>query len=164
MNNTEHFKDYEFMCPCCGVEKMDNRIISMLETLRTALNAKSIVITSGYRCEKRDREVGGIIGMHNKGGACDIIAYKKSGERYSAFTIAEQAEKIGFTGIGIIDSTACHVDIRGTIPYSNNHWFGNEQNGETYTTFSGMGEKIENVSHETLCPHCGKKIKIERGE
>lgn len=138
----------------------------MLEKLHTAMNAKEIWITSGYRCVKHDREVGGSgTGMHTLGGAADIVVFNMNGNAYSSFAIAREAEKIGFTGIGIIDNTACHVDIRGKIPYVNNKWFGNEKTGETYSTFAGKGEAIvESGSAYISCPHCGKKIKISKGE
>lgn len=167
MKKTEHFKPSEFLCPCCGrgENEIDQRLVDMLEKLRTALNAESIIITSGYRCNNHDREVGGSgSGMHTLGGAADIIAYKKNQQSYESLTIAREAEKIGFNGIGIIDAVACHVDIRGAIPYANNHWFGNEITGATYTTFKDKGEEIyfENTS-PAICPHCGGKIKIEKG-
>lgn len=81
--------------------------------------------------------------MHVLGGASDIRVQKQDGSFYSAFTICREAEKIGFTGIAYIDEESAHVDIRGTIPYANNHWFGNESNNKIYTTFANMGEPIQ---------------------
>lgn len=171
MIQSEHFKPNEFLCPCCGrgEKEIDQLLVEKLEVLRENMNAKSIIITSGYRCKQHDKEIGGTgAGMHTTGGACDIVVYKKNGDRYNSFTIAREAEKIGFNGIGIIDNTACHVDIRGNIPYINNHWFGNEKTNEIYTTFAGMGEKIyyeENLGTTSrfTCPHCGKVISVEKG-
>lgn len=167
MTKTEHFAPEELMCPCCGrgETQTDQRLIDMLEQLHKAMNAKSIVITSGYRCPSHDKEVGGTgDGMHTKGGACDIIVYKKNGLPYTSLTVAREAEKIGFAGIGIIDVYACHVDIRGKIQYANDHWYGNEATGENYKTFTGMGEEIYREDTYPCCPYCGKKIKIEKGE
>lgn len=167
MTASKHFKVNEFLCPCCGrgEAEISQGLVAMLEKLREKMNSTAIIITSGYRCNQHDREVGGSgTGMHTKGGACDIVVYKENGLPYDSFTVAECAESIGFTGIGIIDDTACHVDIRGTIPYVNSKWFGNERTNEIYTTFKGMG-RIEIVSRETTfaCPHCGKNIIIKKG-
>lgn len=165
---TEHFKVNEILCPCCGrgESEMEQLIMEKLETLRENMNAKSIVITSGYRCNNHDKEVGGNgHGMHTLGGACDIVVYKKNGERYTSFAVAREAEKVGFNGIGIIDDSACHVDIRGYIKYANSHWFGNEKTNEIYTTFASMGEEVYygDSVNKTYCPHCGKKIMVIRG-
>lgn len=167
MRETKHFKPKEFFCSCCGKgeSEVNQILIDMLEKLHTAMNANAIYITSGYRCPKHDKAVGGSgAGMHTLGGAADIVVYRTEHIPYSSFTVAREAEKIGFTGIGIISNDACHVDIRGKIPYVNNHWFGNELTGETYTTFAGKGEKITNTEACINCPHCGKKIKVEKGE
>ena len=40
-----------------------------------------------------------------------------------------------FNGIAVVDDCYVHLDIRGDIPYSNSHWYGNEQTGENYATF-----------------------------
>ena len=54
----------------------------------------------------------------------------------SSFAVAAIAEDLGlFNGIGIIDDSYVHLDIRGIIPYSNSHWFGSEVDGTNYTTF-----------------------------
>lgn len=108
------------------------------------MDAKAIYVTSGLRCKKHNQSIGaGSVSMHILGGASDIQVQKKDGSYYSALTICECAEKIGFSGIAVIDDITAHVDIRGFIPYDNNHWFGNERTGATYQTFKGLGEKIE---------------------
>jgi hypothetical protein len=68
-------------------------------------------------------------------GAADLVVYR-NGEPMSSFAVCAIAEDLGlFNGIAVIDDSYVHLDIRGVIPYSNNHWFGNEATGETYTTF-----------------------------
>lgn len=145
MKLTKHFDSSEFRCKCgCGVENVDKRLVEKLETLRERLNASAIIISSGFRCPNHDRAVGGSgCGMHTLGGAVDIMALKEDKNPYTSLTVAEVSESVGFTGIGIIDNIYTHLDIRGTIPYINNLWFGNEKTGATYKTFKGMGEKIE---------------------
>lgn len=108
------------------------------------MDAKAIYVTSGLRCKKHNQSIGaGSVSMHILGGASDIQVQKKDGSFYSVLTICECAEKIGFSGIAVIDDITAHVDIRGIIPYENNHWFGNERTGANYQTFKGLGEKIE---------------------
>lgn len=142
---SEHFQIKEFACKCgCGKADISPLLIDKLEALRVALGNNPITIVSGCRCSKHSVAVkGGASDMHTKGGAVDIYCTKPNGEKYSSKTIAEHAEKLGFTGIGIITEYNTHVDIRGTIPFTNNHWFGNEITGENYIpTFQGMGESI----------------------
>lgn len=140
-----HFSKSEFACKCCNKVNVDSELISMLERLYSEMNAKAIIITSGYRCPAHSVAVGGTAtDAHTRGIAADIRVVKQSGQCYTAPTIARVAEKIGFTGIGIIDNLHCHVDIRNAHNYVNSHWFGDERNNDNYiTTFANMGEPIE---------------------
>lgn len=128
---TEHFDDSEFACKCgCGIIKTNKKFVERLEKLHKAMNAKSIVITSGYRCPKHSVSVGGYSNdAHVRGFAVDIMVYKQDGSLYSASTIAHECEKLKFGGIGIISSTACHVDARDENPFDNSHWWGDERTG-----------------------------------
>lgn len=139
MQITAHFDDSEFKCKCgCGVCKTNKKFVERLEQLHKALNAKSIVVTSGYRCPKHSVAVGGYANdAHVRGFAADIIAYKQDGTLYSASTIAHEAENLKFGGIGIISNTACHVDTRDENPFDNKHWWGDERTGNNnIKTFS----------------------------
>lgn len=124
----------------------------MLERLFERMDAKCINITSGIRCPQHSVAVGGYSNdMHTLSGACDIQVVKKSGGNYTALTIAEQAEAVGFNGIGLIDDITCHVDIRGIIPYKYNHWFGDERDSsKSYPTFKGLGEPIETSAQREI--------------
>lgn len=132
---TEHFDTSEFRCNC-GKEGINTELVERLERLFAAIGADKILISSGYRCPDCSVAVGGYRNdMHVKGGAADLVVYK-DGKPMSSYAVAAIAEDLGlFNGIGIIDDSYVHLDIRGVIPYSNNHWFGNEVSGETYTTF-----------------------------
>lgn len=143
-----HFSKSEFVCKCCNKISVDSELISLLERLYSAMNAKAIIVTSGYRCPKHSVAVGGTsTDAHTRGIAADIRVMKQSGQCYSAPTIAREAEKIGFTGIGIIDNIHCHVDIRNVHNYVNSHWFGDERTGDNFiTTFANMGEPIEKTN------------------
>ena len=99
----------------------------------------AIIVTSGCRCPKHSASIpnGSSTDAHTRGIAADVYAVKKDGTRWGAFSLAAVAEKIGFTGIGIIDNTAVHMDIRNNSNYVNPHWFGNEITGDDFVkTFS----------------------------
>lgn len=136
-NLSEHFDKSEFRCQCgCGGENPSKLLITMLESLFKRMDAKAIVVSSGYRCPNYSVSVGGYRNdAHTQNIAADICVKKKSGGTYSSFEVAEAAEREGFGGIGIIDNAYVHVDTRGKENYVNSHWFGNEVTGENYTTF-----------------------------
>lgn len=145
MQISEHFATEEFECKCgCGSCNVDSELIAKLEQLFTAMNAKYIFVSSGVRCPEHSVAVGGSrTDAHTKGIAADISVMKKNGEYYTAETIAREAEKLGFNGIGIIDNTYCHVDIRNSENFVNSHWFGDERTGNDWIpTFANMGEPI----------------------
>lgn len=146
-----HFSQSEFRCQCgCGGEHTSKLLISMLEKLYSYMNAKAVIISSGYRCPKYSVRVGGMAtDAHTKNIAADLCVQKQSGGFYSSWDVAEAAERLGFKGIGIIDNTYIHLDTRGYEPYANSFWFGNEMTGETYktfqrgTVFAGQVKKVE---------------------
>ena len=132
-----HFDSSEFKCKCAKqcVANPDKELIEKLEKLFNQLDAKSIYITSGYRCPAHSSSpaVGGSsTDAHTKNIAADIVVYKKTGGQFTSDDIAEAAEIVGFSGIGIIDSTAVHVDVRNSSNYVNSHWFGDERTHNDY--------------------------------
>lgn len=98
----KNFKPYEFRCPCCGLEKMDQDFVEKLDSLRDRIGLP-IEISSGYRCEERDKAVGGK-GNHTTGKAVDIIC-KTSEFRYDILWNAAGY----FSRIGI-GKTFIHLD------------------------------------------------------
>lgn len=71
---SEHFAVSEFVCHCCGkgADKIDRRLVDLLEQLRTKAGAP-IHINCGYRCPKHNAEVGGVEdSQHVLGTAADI--------------------------------------------------------------------------------------------
>lgn len=136
---TAHFNFDEFKCSCgCGGNKTDTTLINKLESIyeyftKCPDGVAAIIVTSGYRCNNISTQIkGAFIGdTHNIGIAADIYVVKSDGiTRYNSREVAAVAEKLGFSGIGIIDNTAVHVDIRNASNYTNSHWFGNEITGE----------------------------------
>lgn len=104
----DHFKMSEFECHCCGEVKMNPSFLSRLDAARGVAKIP-FVITSGYRCDRHDKEVGGK-GNHPQGTAADI-ACKDSPSRYLILT---SLLALGFSRIGIgrdfihVDQTTGH--------------------------------------------------------
>lgn len=162
MKLSEHFDSGEFVCNCGIEHTMYAELISKLEKLFTAIGADAIMITSGFRCPDCSVKVGGTkTDAHTRGIASDIIV-RKGSIYVDSETVAECAEKVGFTGIGIIDAHAVHVDVRNAHNYVNSHWFGDERTGnDNIKTF------IRNVSRETFSTIIalnGKKYKLTMEE
>lgn len=134
---SEHFDSKEFNCKCgCGGgENINPALIQRLEEMFQYMDARAIIITSGHRCPVYSSKVGGsATDAHTKYLAADIKVKKQDGSWYSPFDVAEVAERLGFGGIGVMN-TACHVDCRDLGTYVNNHWFGNEITGAKVQTF-----------------------------
>ena len=86
-----YLKDFE--CPCCKRVMLHPDLLEKLE--RLILSGVKIKITSGYRCEKHNIEVGGVPNSkHMRGMACDIT----SPELEKAY---EMAQKLGFSYVKI---------------------------------------------------------------
>lgn len=99
------FDEAEFNCSCCGENKMDDSFLEKLETARRIANTP-FIISSGYRCEKNNRFVGGKPkSSHLKGRAADIVV-RGSRER---FQILHGLVAAGFHRIGVSKSFI-HVD------------------------------------------------------
>lgn len=123
---SEHFNLKEFQCKCGGNHptKVNGELVEKLERLYTALGADKGIITSGYRCPKHDRNVGGSgNGQHTTGNAVDIIFYKK-GQPISSKIVSCKAQDVGFSGIANINKsyTVTHVDVR-----TGEKWYGDEE-------------------------------------
>lgn len=155
---TPHFNVDEFTCKCgCRTNNITRPLVEKLEKVYEYLNATSrgvqgIYITSGYRCPRHSVAVGGSADdAHTRGIAADFFALDSAGTRYESRILAAVCEYVGFSGIGVIDKTAVHADIRNATNYKNAHWFGNEMTGndniETWREF--LPAIAANVPHET---------------
>ena len=160
---TAHFSTDEFTCGCgCRTNNIRRDLVEKLEKVynyfeHTASGVNCIIITSGYRCPRHSVAVGGMSDdAHTRGIAADFYVMKTDGTKYPALEVAAVCEYVGFTGIGVIDNTAVHADIRTTTNYKNGHWFGNEMTGnDNIETWREYLPPI--VSHET---NSKTKIKI----
>lgn len=89
-----HFKLKEFECRCCGAVMLAPELLDALERLRD-LRGAPIAITSGYRCEAHNREVGGATrSRHMRGRAADVRCAQSEQQ-----ALAEKARAIGFAEV-----------------------------------------------------------------
>lgn len=129
-----HFNISEFRCKCGREHETLNspELIEKLEKLFTALNCSKIIVTSGYRCEQHDKNVGGSgNGQHTLGKAADICCYGQDGQPISSKVVCCKAQDIGFRGIANITAAYIytHVDVR-----DKGKWYGDEVHGNSTVT------------------------------
>lgn len=131
---SEHFNAIEFRCKC-GREhdfEVNPKLVEFLEKLYEALNCSKIIVTSGYRCDAHDKNVGGSgTGQHTLGNAADICCYGQDGQPISSKVVCCKAQDIGFSGIANITAAYIytHVDVR-----QNGKWYGDEVHGNNTVT------------------------------
>lgn len=69
---SENFNLKEFECPCCHTVLLNPLLVLKLQKLRDEWGLP-LIITSGYRCDLHNREVGGVIrSLHKVGQAADV--------------------------------------------------------------------------------------------
>jgi uncharacterized protein YcbK (DUF882 family) len=97
----------EFKCPCCGRNEIKQEVIDLLTEFARQVGYK-LEVTSGYRCEKHNREVGGVPNsFHTQGKAVDVKRPNLTDK-----AIRELAWKVGFGGVGIYRGRGfIHLDI-----------------------------------------------------
>jgi len=111
-----HFAEAEFACRCCGLVRVNQCLVQLLEQLRGQLGGKLVVISSAYRCAVHNRAVGGARqSQHLLGNAADIAVTGAAPP-----DVAAAAEKLGFAGVGRY-SGFTHVDVR---PGGKARWVG----------------------------------------
>ena len=117
-------------CKCGGTHDIliDVDHINNIQKFIDINGFNKIIVSSGYRCIKHDKRVGGSgSGPHTKGIAIDCCFYK-NGCIVPAKEICCLAQDFGFKGIGYIDKNYVHLDNRQngiyrgdeTKGYSNN--------------------------------------------
>ena len=107
----KYFRPKEFVCPCCGRQKMDEGFMRWLDDVREEAGVP-FVISSGWRCERHNKQIGGVAGSaHCKGIAADIVT-PGAEKRYRILRalIVKGARRIG------IGPSFIHVDLDKTKP------------------------------------------------
>ncbi len=70
--DVKHFSKSEFECPCCSKVLVSRKLVFMLDLARS-LAGIPFNISSGYRCKKHNKQVGGVNNSaHVTGLAVDI--------------------------------------------------------------------------------------------
>jgi len=108
---SDHFSKSELCCKCgCDLCLVSPRLVNALEKLR-ALGPEPIVIHDGYRCEKHNKEVGGVGGStHMTGEAADL--HIKNLTLQQMYDRAMQVPEFANGGIGVYSEEFIHVDVR----------------------------------------------------
>jgi uncharacterized protein YcbK (DUF882 family) len=141
MKLSKNFEDKEFVCPCCGKSDVSFALVRKLQELRDEIS-QPIYITSGFRCEKYNKKIGGYIDSpHIKGLAADIYC-----KNYDYKHLARSAKVVGFSRIGLYPNSYdkfIHVDI---IPvYLSASWC-RDKKGQ-YHYFKTLEETIDFVNN-----------------
>jgi len=130
---SQNFVSTEFDCHgkgCCSTTKLDSKLVEYLQKIREHFD-KPITVTSAYRCEVHNKNIGGATrSYHMRGQAADIVV---SG--ISSREVAKYAESIGILGIGLYETSKdgyfTHIDTRTTKSF----WYG--QSEQPRATFGG---------------------------
>jgi len=106
-SEVNHFKKDEFTCRCgCGLNNMNEDFIFTLDEARD-ISQIPFKINCGCRCEKHNKDVGGVTdSAHTKGLAVDISISSDS----VRFSIVSALLKVGFKRVLLYD-TFIHCDM-----------------------------------------------------
>jgi len=109
---SKNFSLDEASCPCCGKVVIVEQQVQAMQELREIVKVP-IIITSWFRCEKKNKEAGGVPGSyHTRGMATDFhVKYMLVRQMYAA---ALKIEEFRNGGLGLYPSNAfIHADCRG---------------------------------------------------
>jgi len=108
---TKNFNRRELQCPCCGLMNMDSGTVGRLQLARDIAGIP-FKINSASRCEKHNREVGGVAGSaHLHGFAVDVVAIQSA----TRMLVLRSLLAAGFERIGIA-KTFIHADRDLDLP------------------------------------------------
>lgn len=111
-NMWDGFKRKELACKCgCGFCAVDVELLLTLRKLKRDLGNPTVIIKSGCRCEKHNKDIGGADrSRHKRGLAADLNV-----KGYTPKQVADYLEKEypGKYGIGRY-KTFTHVDVDDT--------------------------------------------------
>lgn len=108
----KYFKDSEFACPCCGLNLQKDGIKRIADEIREHFGQPAI-ITSGTRCAKHNKEVGGVSNSwHLYGNAIDLVVQGISGQQLLNFC-QEIVNRGSARYTYLISGQAVHIDDGG---------------------------------------------------
>lgn len=111
-DDIKHFKKSEFTCKCgCGLNNIQLGVVKIADEVREHFGSPAIV-TSGTRCEKHNKEVGGVSNSrHLQGKAIDM--YVQNVSWYDLLEYLRELEQKGEIRYcyHINNSDCCHFDI-----------------------------------------------------
>lgn len=109
---SKYFKRKEFACKCgtCGTCTVDAELLAVLDDLREFCGS-AVVVNSGHRCEKYNKNVGGAPGSkHKQGLAADVRCAAVSTQKMYDYLCNKYPGKYG---IGRYEKQGfVHVDVR----------------------------------------------------
>lgn len=122
---SKNFSVYELSCRgvgCCSTTLVSETTVGYLQAVRDHFGVP-VTPTSGHRCEKHNRSVGGeTASRHVQGRAVDFVVQGVAPRRVAAFL-----ESIGCKGIGLYETAKdghfVHCDDRTTKSF----WYGQAQ-------------------------------------
>lgn len=108
--DTKNFKVSEFACHHCGKNEIDQRVISMAQTIREALG-QPVRVNSGYRCAEHNAKVGGVKNStHTRGLAADLSCASGAVKLFATIKELHAAGKLPDLSYCIKYPTFCHID------------------------------------------------------
>lgn len=111
-DNIQYFKKDEFTCKCgCGLNNMNLKVVKIADEVRKHFG-KPAIVTSGSRCAKHNKEVGGVANSrHLQGKAIDMYVQGiDGGELLKYLQKLVNAGELRYT-YRINNGNACHFDI-----------------------------------------------------
>jgi hypothetical protein len=157
-DNTQLSKNFnirEFRCKCYSGHSIKNDTVldAKLQELTDKIHAKSVTISSGHRCQKHDRNVGGSgYGPHVDGYAADCCFWDENGKPISTKLISCVAQDMGFMGIANItwDYAWIHLDMKGRVYKGNEIINYNTVTNDFYKYYGITKEQIKKLVGENL--------------
>lgn len=93
----QHFDLDEFACPCCGRNNISHPFVGLLDQARE-LAGVPFRVSSGYRCQAHNRQVGGVRDSeHLIGLGADIL----TADSEARFIVVSAALQVGIRRIGL---------------------------------------------------------------
>ena len=114
-DDIKHFNKNEFTCHCgCGKNNINLKLVKVLDKIRNHFG-QPLIITSGCRCAKHNKEVGGVTdSRHISGKAADFYVKNVSKDKVLAY--CKELVKQGELRYAYSNNTnmrnAIHIDIQ----------------------------------------------------